>query len=53
MAQERERQRVGGAALSRLGEGGREEGERGHTAWWAGSICWARWPVGRGKEKGK
>jgi hypothetical protein len=39
--------RAGGAALGRLGEGGREEGEREHATWWAG------WPLGWGKENGK
>jgi hypothetical protein len=33
--------RTGGAALGRLAEAGRK-GERGHTAWWAGSAGWAR-----------
>jgi hypothetical protein len=53
------RQRAGGATLDRLGEGGREDRERGHAAWWASLPCWvglvrsARWPLGRGKEKGK
>jgi hypothetical protein len=43
--------------LGRLGEGRREEGERGHAAWWAGSAYWARsfyrarWPLGQRKEK--
>jgi hypothetical protein len=40
-------------ALGLLSEGGIEEGERGHAACWARSVCWARWPLGRGKEKGK
>jgi hypothetical protein len=33
MAQERERQRVGGEALSRLGEGGRGKGAHGLVGW--------------------
>jgi hypothetical protein len=32
---------VRGAALNRLGKGGREEGKRGCMVWWVGSSCWA------------
>jgi hypothetical protein len=55
MAQERERWRAGGVALGRVGEGGKEEGERGRVAWLAGSAkeqrrkakggVWPGWPA--------
>jgi hypothetical protein len=40
---------AGGVAPSRLGEGGREEGGKGCVARWAGSVHWARWPLGQRK----
>jgi hypothetical protein len=44
---------AGGAALGRLNEGGREEGERGHMTWWADSTCWARSVRSAGERKRK